>query len=704
MQLFALHRESKMSEKIESHRFLCAIVTALLSTVTCVVAEARLEFPGPAPGDVRGKVTKGELILENKVLSCTWDISQGRLKTKQVTDKLTPNILQLLESECFQLILDDRRIVKASDLKTVGRPDFKTLKPNKKSFRLAERFSGKQVTIKLASLDGNLNVEWRAILRDGANYIRQQIALTTNNRSIKVKEIVLLELAAPSARIVGTVDGSPVLVDTVFFAYEHPLSKSRILEQTPCRFRCSLPCNILLRPGEQLTQSSVIGVVPEGQLRRGFLYYVERERAQPYRPFLHYNSWYDIGYGIEKIREQDFLEVIELFGKELVTERKVVMESFVLDDGWDDTASLWQFHDGFSDGFTPLCRAAKKCNASLGAWLSPWGGYGQAKQDRMRYGQEQGFETNPGGFSLAGPKYYARFRDVCLSMVRRYRLNYFKFDGIGTGGTPTGVDTEFVADIQALLRLIGDLRQVKGDIFVNITTGTWPSPFWLWYGDSTWRAGADWSTFGWGPKRQQQITYRDKETYHNVVLRAPLYPLNSLMTQGIMFANHGLPDEVEGLVGDIRAFFAGGTNCQELYITPSLMDARAWDGLAEAAKWASDNADVLVDTHWVGGDPAKGEIYGWASWSRRKAILSLRNPHDKPARITLDISKTFELPSGAAQRYSLTIPFKSDVGKPAIVLSAGQEHSFELMPFEVQVFDAMALYALEKKGYGSKRK
>jgi hypothetical protein len=126
--------------------------------------------------------------------------------------------------------------------------------------------------------------------------------------------------------------------------------------------------------------------------------------------------------------------------------------------------------------------------------------------------------------------------------------------------------------------------------------------------------------------------------------------------------------------------------------------------LAEAAKWASDNADVLVDTHWVGGDPAKGEIYGWASWSRRKAILSLRNPHDKPARITLDIGKTFELPAGAAQRYSLTIPFKSDVGKPAIVLSTGQERTFELMPFEVQVFDATPLYTLEKKGYGSKRK
>jgi hypothetical protein len=273
-------------------------------------------------------------------------------------------------------------------------------------------------------------------------------------------------------------------------------------------------------------------------------------------------------------------------------------------------------------------------------------------------------------------------------MLREYELNYFKFDGIGVGGRPTGTNSEFASDMNALLRLISDLRRVKPDVFINITTGTWASPFWLWYGDSIWRSGRDWGTHGWGSKRQQQITYRDKETYHNVVIRAPLYPLNSLMTQGVMFANHGLPNDNEKLTDDIRAFFAGGTDCQELYITPSLMRPQDWDALAEAAKWSRSNADVLVDTHWIGGDPAKGEIYGWASWSKRKGILSLRNPLDKPGTITLNIGKAFELPKGAARRYSLKSPWKKDIDKAAIVLIAGGEHTFELKPFEVLVFDA----------------
>jgi hypothetical protein len=273
-------------------------------------------------------------------------------------------------------------------------------------------------------------------------------------------------------------------------------------------------------------------------------------------------------------------------------------------------------------------------------------------------------------------------------MIRDYDLNYFKFDGISDGGTPTGAAAAFAPDVEALLRLTVDLRKARPGVFINVTTGTWSSPYWLWYADSTWRSGADWSTCGWGSKRQQQVTYRDAQTYQNVVCRAPLYPINSLMTQGVMFANHGLPDDTDRIVEDIRAFFASGTNCQELYLTPSLLDAHTWDVLAEAATWSRDNADVLVDTHWIGGDPAKGEVYGWASWSKRKGILALRNPKDEPRQIAVDIAKAFELPQGAAETYSLKSPWKDAANRPATTLSAGKEYAFELEPFEVLVFDA----------------
>lgn len=680
-----------MTAKIPNKRSLLLLTLIVLSLTVCGWAKSGFDFPGPRPGEGRGWRKQDVLILENDAISCSWSIRDGQFQLVNVKNKLSGVTLDLTNTECFQLVLNNNIILKCSNMKCISTPRISEIEPNRTSCRLAEQFGGKQITITLYSNENKLTVRWRGILRDDSNYIRQEVVLAVQDRPIEIEEIVMLDLAAPHAKVVGTVDGSPIVAGNMFFAYEYPLVKSKVLEGSPSRLLCSLPYSIVLKPGESLMQSSVIGVVPEGQLRRGFLYYLERERAHPYRPFLHYNSWYDIGYGAEIIYPDDFIKVTELFGKELIEKRRVKMDSFVPDDGWDDPASLWLFHEAYPNGFTPLQRAVEQYDSALGAWLSPFGGYGTAKKERLKYGAEQGFEINKSGFSLAGSNYYDRFRDVCAKMLREYGLNYFKFDGIGVGGRPAGTTAEFASDMKALLRLISELRQVRPDVFVNTTTGTWASPYWLWFSDSIWRSGRDWGTHGWGSKRQQQITYRDKETYHNVVRRAPLYPLNSLMTQGVMFANHGLPDESEGLVADIHDFFASGTNCQELYITPSLMEPKHWDALAEAAKWSRENADVLIDTHWIGGDPAEGEIYGWAAWAKRKGILSLRNPSDKPGRIEIDIDKAFELPIGATKKYSLKSPWKKDSEKIAIVLSANETHKFELEPFEVLVFNATPL-------------
>jgi hypothetical protein len=89
------------------------------------------------------------------------------------------------------------------------------------------------------------------------------------------------------------------------------------------------------------------------------------------------------------------------------------------------------------------------------------------------------------------------------------------------------------------------------------------------------------------------------------------------------------------------------------------------------------------DTHWIGGDPAWLEVYGWASWSPRMEILVLRNPSDKPQSIRIDIRKAFELSARAPQAYVAKSPWKSDTRKPAIELRANVAHQFNLAPFDV---------------------
>ena len=261
---------------------------------------------------------------------------------------------------------------------------------------------------------------------------------------------------------------------------------------------------------------------------------------------------------------------------------------------------------------------------------------------------------------MAGPKYYERFRGLCVEVVREQGVNQFKFDGIGCGsGEGAG---SAMRDFEAMLRLLAELRSIRPDLYINQTTGTWPSPFWLLHADSIWRGGEDHSFAGGGTDRQRWITYRDGDVYERIVSRTPFYPLNSLMLHGIIYARSADKLNVDpkgDFTSEVRSFFGCGTQMQEMYITPKLLTPANWDALAASARWARENADTLRDTHWVGGDPAELKVYGWAAWSPRKGILTLRNPAGRPASIAIDAAKVFELPDGAPRRYKLRAPTRT---------------------------------------------
>jgi hypothetical protein len=622
--------------------------------------------------------------LENSDVSWSWHLVNGKLQPTQMTDKLNGSTIKFT-GECFQLVLADGVTVKASDFKMDGLPEEKPLAPEFSSPTLSRHFPGKQLVVKFSSPNQNLTAEWRVIMRQDSTYIREELTLHATNSDVLVRKIILMDEKIPGAKTDGVVDGSPVVAGNFFFGYEHPMSQNTVLGDA---VQCSFNRNAILKNGETLTQSCVLGVAPAGQLRRGFLTYIERERAHPYRPFLHYNSWYDIAWDGRKYDEAESLNAIDQFGQELVQQRGVKMDSFLFDDGWDDDKTLWKFHSGFPGGFTPLKTEAAKYHAGIGVWISPFGGYNVAKIQRLQYASQFGFETNSSGFSLAGPKYYQRFHDIDLEMMEKYGVNLFKFDGLAAGGKAAA--SGLTRDGDAMLRLISDLRAVKPDIYISQTVGTWPSPFWLLYVDSTWRGGSDHNFYGKGSACQQWITYRGMETYNNVVQRGPLYPLNSIMLHGIIYATNA---EKLSTMSDtdfadqVREFFGSGTQLQEMYITPALLDKQNWDDLAEAAKWARANADVLVDTHWIGGNPANEEIYGYASWSTRKGILVLRNPDDKTASFTADIKNLFELPANAPDKFVMRSPWKEQNEEPMVTLASGQPHTFTLKPFEVLVLE-----------------
>lgn len=529
-----------------------------------------------------------------------------------------------------------------------------------------------------------LRVKLRYVIRPDTPYVREELTLIAQ-RDVDVSDITLGEGPAPS-HVEGKVSGSPVIAGNFFAGLEHPMSEAIA---GPNGWSVSMHRKIPLRKGQTVTYSSVFGVSAPGQMRRTFLAYLEKERPRPYNTFLHYNSWYDLGY-FNRYTADQCVERINTVGKAL-TQRHVHLSSYLFDDGWDDTKTVWKFNANFPNAFLPLKEAAAKYKAAPGIWLSPWGGYGQPRAERLATGKAEGYEIDNQGYALSGPKYYDRFHEVCMDLVQNDGINQFKFDGTGSPDKQYP-GSAFASDFEAAISLIHDLRAAKPGLFVNLTTGTWPSPFWTRYADSIWRGGSDDEFAGDGPWREKWITYRDGDTYHGIVQRGALYPLNSLMLHGIIYAQYARnlnTDPSNSFRNEVRSYFGSGTQLQELYITPNLLSKQNWDDLANAANWSYDNRDALVDTHWVGGDPTNGEVYGWAAWNPRRALLTLRNPSPKPQAFSIDPRKVFELPADRKGLYEAWDAY-GPARQPVFHIAPGTSKVILLQPFEVRTFEGVA--------------
>ncbi|MGC1869452.1 MAG: enterotoxin [Acidobacteriaceae bacterium] len=609
-------------------------------------------------------------------------VSSGKWNGLRIIDRASQRSIEL--PAAFSLSLKNGSVLSSSSMRRTQPFVVHNLRAQSDASRYSDQLAGKEVCTEFNDPTTATEFEWCGIMRDGSNYFRQQITIHTNAKPLPIADVRMLQFKDPGARVVGSVKGSPIADETMFFGFEHPLSISQVQGG---EVLASLPRTLPMQPHQSIVYSSVVGVAAPGQMRRDFLRYIERERAHPYRPTLQYNTWYDLGYN-NRYNEAGVLNRIHAFGTELTEKRGATVKSFVFDDGWDNPNSLWGFDSGFPDEFTKVSQAAAKYHSHIGVWMSPWGGYQQQKLDRIAFGRKHGYEIVDGGFALSGPKYFAKFEDTCLNMIHSYGANEFKFDGTGNADR-VFPGSEFDSDFDAMLALIHRLRQAEPDIFINMSTGTYPSPFWLFDTDDIWRGGDDHSFTGVGTSRQRWITYRDSQVYKNIVEKGPLFPINSLMLHGMIYAQYadGLKTDPNGDFRDeVETFFGSGTQTQEMYITPSLLSSADWDALAKGARWSFENAETLKDVHWIGGDPQQLQVYGWASWSPRNAIIVLRNPSDKPQSFSLDIQTALELPAGSARTYVAHDPWKAST--PALTLHAGETTQIQMQPWEVRTLEA----------------
>ena len=542
-------------------------------------------------------------------------------------------------------------------------------------------------------------------LRPGDFYTRQWLTLRISGTGT-----YFIDRAAPFRARVGVARfrlggfGQPLFTRDLFFGLEYPTSINTARPRAAAAPLITLGRVVGrdIPAGGYRTQSAVIGVAPLHAVHRQFLRYVARMRVAPVRPYLLYNTWFDMPGKRQNLAL--LLRRVAQFHR-LLGRYHLHFQSFVLDDSWDSRNHLWRVsRRRFPGGFPPLVRAlAGQLGTHLGLWFGPIGGYGH-RDWRLAAGRKLGMEITTNGqyLCLAGRKYSRYFTQTLLRDQRRYGVNYFKLDGTPFGcnnpnhGHPVGIYSR-EADGRVFIHLLKALRAQNPRVFLNATTSIWLSPWWLKYADTVWMGGADSGYLPTVPTlqpRQSAISYRDSVLYNDFVVHHAQFPLNSLMTHGIIRGKYnllgGAHEPLRQWDDAIMHYFSVGNMMYELYITPSILSRSAWSSLAAGIHWAQANADpLLANSTMVLGDPARRQVYGFVHASAAKTFIMLRNPFVRPRQAVLPLNAhngCAALRGAGAMNAQVVYPYHEALRRIAfggtlrMELGAYQEKVIELRP------------------------
>lgn len=613
--------------------------------------------------------------LANKVLKASFINTGGKLYFNGCSELgLQP------DTELFKVLLGDGKTITASEMKL---EDVKmvTLAENPSAATASLRYAGKALEARFTYEE--LSIVWRAVLRNGSHYLRTEMDIQAA-KDLPMKGIVAMNYlvaknsAYTAPEVVGNTRGAILASNHIFAGLETPMGlNSSKDEGNATHIEGLWRRNTTLKAGKTWNISSVVGLVAPKQLRRSFLAYSERERAVAWRPYPVYISWYELNIDRNNAQAPSYkgnmtveqcADVVSHWKTHFYDKYQMAPKAFVWDDGWDQYGT-WTFNPNFPNGFDEPANEAKKMGTGIGAWLGPVGGYGQSGEYRRAYWRSKG------GMQLSNEDYYNFFIRCCTNMIDRYDFRFFKFDGISAQASAIGPDegTRGEENAEAIISIERAVRQKRPDIFLNTTVGTWASPFWFHFTDAVWRQEGDYGEAGdQGTDRERWITYRDRLVYQNFIQRSPVCPINTLMTHGFILSRWGAVSknmDYDGIVREMRCAFACGSGMVELYNDYKLMDeikdnqgnaGALWKDLAECIKWQQEQADVLPDAHWVGGNPwdgKKANVYGWAAWNSKKSVLTLRNPSTSAQTFTTTLREALDIPAYVRGKITLTHAF-----------------------------------------------
>lgn len=458
--------------------------------------------------------------------------------------------------------------------------------------------------------------------------------------------------------------GQPIYAKSLFLGMEFPMGENRIQDKAYfSRYYVGYKIEHV-----KTIWSTVIGAAQgadKSGIQQAFFEYIEKI-AVPSSFRKQYNSWYDHMTGIdEDIILKSFSEIYHGF-----EDYGVHLDAYVVDDGWCDYQSVWEFNQKFPNKLSKVSALVQKLNSSLGLWIGPRGGYGGTQivmsdwlEQNAHLGSKNKLsnDVNVGDF-----KYLQLMKEKMLDYQKEFNISYWKIDGWLLKPDVPDETGEFAMHTMTpvyefLIDLLKDLRKERGerDCWLNLTSYVNPSPWFLQWVNSLWiQVSQDVSfTENAGSDTQRMITYRDTQYREFLEKRDIQLPLWSLYNHDPIYARTAhrgyLEQPISSTVEEFEDYLmfiaTRGNAFWEFHYSYDMFDEERWKANARAVKWIEQNYDILKQSRIIGGQPEKFEIYGYHCKhpTKQQEIMALRNPSYQEQEIHIaHLPSAFEIVKG----------------------------------------------------------
>ena len=664
--------------------------------------------------------------LENNFLSRTITTKDGVLRTTKIVNKWANTQITPIACDEFRLRISQGTHIPGTDVE-LSSADFRVtdVKEDKDTLvvQLENTKYGLTVSVHYTIQPDQPWMNKRLVISARKNVCLERIDVEAISVADAWQPYTIKQITANAPGNWKPGLGQPLYTKNTgtFWGMEFPAACNFVNEK---EVHCGYLWGRELEAGKEYTShAAVLGVGDDPKfIKDRFLEYISKIRVRPLRLQIQYNSWFDFGGSVSR---ESFLKSVTKIHEELVEKRGCrPLKNYVIDDGWQDVRAdwsdrVWKINKKFGPNFESVTKGVTDCHSKLGLWLSPGCLFGA--QNAVPGMRKLGWEALSDWMSMAGPQYMSMLEKRMLEL-QALGVTYFKLDGVfghlnqrnfelhgDRYGLPVMPQLELegftssdkrlndskydelkmyylTAGTERLMEMFAKMAEKDPEVYIVISNGAYLSPWWLQHVDTVWMINA--GDAAGGSSRTAELVYRD-ERYHEIFLRENTqFPMCALF-------NHEPKKTKSGESADefrhyLYMNLSRGTGFIELYLKTFNLKEQDWDVLSEGLHWAYKAFPAFERSRMHGGNPGKGEVYGYTGWTENQGYISFHNPSDKPQEYSVTLDRAFGLLPGS-KKFTLSSPIDDSVDDLEATYGFGDTLTLKLEPRQIRILDFNAI-------------